>query len=101
MRRYVLGGAHDIAAGLLVALELEQTRAPGFLQQVAESAEAVVGLVEAGHAALERLLDHRAPDLLFLAALGDQRLERRQDQVDRFLFLVLLTLRRAALEPLP
>src|SRR5688572_31209215 len=101
------GGADKVAAGLLVWLKLDQVLALGLLEQVGKGAEAVVGLVEAGLAALERLLDHRAPDLLALAALGDERVQRLDHQVEGLLLLVALfagrgrglapLLRRAAL----
>src|SRR4029077_886480 len=83
------GRAEDVAARLLVRLKLDQPLLAGLLQQVGERAIAVVGLVEAGIAALERLFHHRAPDLLVGAALGDQRLERAEQEVVGFLFLVV------------
>src|SRR5258706_4952542 len=96
--------ADEVAARFLIRLELHQSAALGFLEQVGEGAEAVVGLVEAGLAALERLLDHRAPDALALAALGDERVERFEQEVEGLLLLVLARgrglatlLRRAAL----
>src|SRR5688572_31673503 len=73
----------DDAARLLVVLELEELARFGLVQQLAERAEAVVGLVEAGLPALERLLHHRPPDLFLGAALLDQRLHGLQHQVER------------------
>src|SRR6185436_10519211 len=84
-----LGRPQDVAARLLVRLKLDQSLVARLLEQVGERAVAVVGLVEAGVAALERLLDHRAPDLLVGAALGDQRLQRAEQEVERLLLLVL------------
>src|SRR5262249_51286123 len=63
-------------------------------QQLAKGAEAVGGLVEAGLAALQRLLDHRAPDFVFHAALGDQSFEGFYDHVNCLLALVGLPLLR-------
>src|SRR5207253_10919399 len=84
-----LCGADEVAARFLIRLELDQAALLGFLEQIGEGAEAVVGLVEAGLSALERLLDHRAPDALALAALGDERVERLDDQIEGLLLLVL------------
>ena len=73
-------------------------------QQVAEGAEAVVGLVEIGLAPLERVLQHRGPDPVAVAALGHERVEGLDHQLDRlglagFLFFLAAALlfRRAAL----
>src|ERR1700756_372731 len=85
-----LRGADEVAARFLIRLELDQAAALGFLEQVGKGAEAVVRLVEAGFAALERLLNHRAPDLLAFAALGDERVQRLDDQIERLLLLVLV-----------
>src|SRR3981189_1081140 len=71
-----LGGADDVAARLFVGLELDEVLLFRFLEEVGKRAEAIVGLVEPGIAALQGLLDHRAPDLLVGAAFGDERLER-------------------------
>src|SRR3954447_20145087 len=97
------GRAKDVAARLFVRLKLDQPLVTGFLQQIGERAIAVVSFVEAGIAPLERLLHHRAPDLLVGAALGDQRLERAEEEVIGLLLLVvagrrgfLALLRRAA-----
>src|SRR3954469_11695674 len=87
------GRAEDVAARLLVRLKLDQPLFAGFLEQVRKRPIAVVRLVEAGIAALERLLDHRAPDLLVGAALGDQRLERAEEEVVGFLLLVVTSRR--------
>ena len=66
---------NNVAAGFFVVLELEQPADRGLFQQTVETLEAVVSLVESGIAALERLLDHRAPDLFLVAALGGQGIE--------------------------
>src|SRR3989337_714151 len=95
------GGADEVAAGLLVGLKRDQLLALGFLEEIGKGAEAVVGLVEAGLAALERLLDHRAPDLLALAALGDERVQRLDHQVEGLLlFVALFAARGRGLAPL-
>src|SRR5690242_4020175 len=91
-----LDRADDVAAGLLVRVEADEVFLFGILEQVGEGAEAVVRLVEARIAALERLLDHRAPDALVLAALGDERLQRLDQEVERLLLLVLARRRRLA-----
>src|ERR1051326_6341589 len=78
----------EVAARLLVRVKLDQAFVAGFLEQIGEAAEAVVGLVEAGVAALERMLDHRAPDLFLRPALGLQRLEGAEHQVEGLLLLV-------------
>src|ERR1700752_3808004 len=85
----LLGRPDDVAARFLVRVKLDQALLLRFLQEIGEGAKAVVGLVESRVAALERLLDHRAPDLLVGAALRDQRLERAEQQVERLLLLVL------------
>src|SRR3977135_2863359 len=82
------GRPDDVAARFLVRVKLDQALLLRFLQEIGEGAKAVVGLVEAGVAALERLLDHRAPDLLVGAALRDERLERAEHHVEGFLLLV-------------
>src|SRR5262245_26398074 len=87
-RMPLLRRADDVAARLLVGFKPDQAFLAGLFQQVGERAKAVVALVEARVAALERLLDHRAPDLLLGTALGGQRLERGQHQVERLLLLV-------------
>src|SRR4249920_3516244 len=74
--------AHDITAGLLVPLEREHAAPLGFLEQSVERAESIIRLGEAGFAPLQRLLDHRPPDLFFRPALGEQRLYRRGDELD-------------------
>src|SRR5919201_547591 len=84
-----LRGADEVAARLLIRVELHQPFRGCLLQQIRERAEAVVRLVEAGLPALERLLDHRAPHALVLAALGDERVEGLEHELERFLLLVL------------
>src|SRR5438309_1959043 len=91
-----LCGADEVAARFLIRLELDQAALLGFLEEIGEGAEAVVGLVEAGLSALERLLDHRAPDALALAALGNERVERLQHELVGLLLLVLPRGRRLA-----
>src|SRR5690606_681260 len=79
------GGAHLVATRFLVELELDEVAGLRFLEQAVERAESVVALGEARIATLERLLDHRAPDLLFRAALGEQGLVGVDHQVHRLL----------------
>ena len=55
--------AHDIAAGFFVQFQLELLALGGFLEKIAERAEAVIRLVEPGPAPLQCLLDHGAPEL--------------------------------------
>src|SRR6185295_19570201 len=78
----LLGRPYDVAARLFVRLELDEVLLFRILEEVGESLVAIVGLVEPGIAAFQRLLHHRSPDLLLGAALGDERLERAQHQVE-------------------
>src|SRR3982751_490828 len=75
-RSALLGRTEDVAARFFVRLKLDQPLFPRLLEQIGKGAEAVVVLVEAGIAPLERLLHHRAPDLLVRAALGHERFQR-------------------------
>src|SRR5690242_13868723 len=83
-------GANDVAARLLVALEREDAAPLGFFEQSVERTKPVVRLGEAGPPALECLLHHRAPDLLFRATLGDQGFDRAGDEIDRLVSPLLL-----------
>src|SRR5687767_15127436 len=89
----VVRRADDVTAGLLVAFKLQQVPGARLLEQLVERAEAVVALVEAGIAALQRLLDHRAPDLLLVAALVDQGVDRLEHELEGFLLLVRASIR--------
>src|SRR6185503_16748002 len=71
-----LGRPEKVAARLFVGLEPDEAALFRVLEEVGEGLEAIVGLVETGLPALERLLDHRAPDLLAFAALRDQGIQR-------------------------
>src|SRR4051812_48601755 len=71
-----LGRRDDVAAGLLVRGELDETFLFRFFEEVGEGTEAIVRLVEARVAALQSLLDHRAPDFFLGAALGHERFQR-------------------------
>src|SRR5688572_27109298 len=95
-RSAALGRLDDVAARLLVRLKLDQPLLAGLLEQVGKGAESVVGLVEAGVPALERLLHHRAPDPLFRSALRRQGFQGAEHEVERFLLLVLPGRRRLA-----
>src|SRR6266850_3335346 len=83
-----LGRANEIPAGLLVRFEFDEASFLRIFEEVGERLEPIVGLVESGFAALERLLDHRAPDLLAFAALGDERAEGLDDEIEGLLLLV-------------
>src|SRR5207245_1818400 len=86
------GTANDVAARLVIALEGDRAALRGFLEQLVERAEAVVALVESRAAALQRLLDHRAPDLVLRAPLGEQGVDGGEHEVERFLLLVFVLL---------
>src|SRR5438105_13049067 len=73
-----LCGADEVAARFLIRLELDQAALLGFLEEIGEGAEAVVGLVEAGLSALERLHDHRAPYALALASRAHESVKHHQ-----------------------
>src|SRR4051812_545372 len=73
-----LGRPDDVAARFFVRLKLDQAFLLRFLEKICERPEAIVSLVEARIASLERLLDHRAPDFLVGAALRDERFERAE-----------------------
>src|SRR5712692_3226068 len=91
----VRGALDDVAARFFVALQLQHAARLRFIEKLGERRKAVIGLVEAGTAALERLLHHRAPDLLLGAAFGDERLDRLHHELQRLLGLVLVVFRRA------
>src|SRR5580765_7299194 len=80
----LLGLANDVAAGLFVRFELDEVLLFRILEQIGEGLVAIVGLFESRMPALQRLLDHRAPDLLLRAALRGERLERAEHQVEPF-----------------
>src|SRR5687767_13118385 len=88
----LLGGPDHVAAGFLVGFELDEALLLGFLEEVGEPMKAIVRLVEAGISALQRLLHHRAPDALVGVALGHQRLERAEHEIEGFLLLVAVRL---------
>ena len=58
-----------IPTGSVVELQFEQTASLGLLEQVVEGAEPVERLVESRTTALERLFDHRSPQLGPVTAL--------------------------------
>src|SRR5258708_5730001 len=84
----LLGGPDNVAARLLVGVELDEPFFTGFLEEVGERREAIVGVVEAGVTALQGLLHHRSRDLLLGAALRHERFQRTEHQVEALLFLV-------------
>src|SRR5688572_16991377 len=88
----LLGRLDHVAAGFLVGFELDETLLFGFLEEIGEGTEAIVRLVEARVSALQRLLHHRAPDALVGVALGHERLERAEHQVEGLLLLVTVAL---------
>src|SRR4051812_16669786 len=92
-----LGRPDEVAAGLFIRIELDEALLLRIFEEVRERLESIVRLVESGFAALERLLHHRAPDLLARAALGDERVQRLDHQVEGFLLLVF---RGSTLAPL-
>jgi hypothetical protein len=70
----------DVTSGALIPAKLHDTTALSVLEQVAEGAEAEVGLVEGGLLALHGLLDHGAPqDLLVLALQGQHRVHQQAE----------------------
>src|SRR5687767_8312106 len=88
----LLGRLDHVAAGFLVGFELDEALLLGFLEEIGEGMEAIVRLVETRVPALECLLYHRAPDALVGVALGHQRFERAEHQVERLLLLVAVRL---------
>src|SRR5262245_30976008 len=70
---------HPVAARFFVTLQRQRAFALGCFEHLVERAKAEVALAELRPAALEGLLDHRAPDLLLGTALGGQRLDRLDD----------------------
>src|SRR5262245_34189998 len=83
------GTRDDVAAGLRVEFEVDQLAVARLLEQVTEGLEAVVALVEPRFAPLQRLLDHRAPDLLLRVALGEEVLGRLHHELDALLAAVV------------
>ena len=79
-------------AGFFVALQREQVARGGVLQQAVEGAKAVIAFVEARATALQMSASPSIPDLLILAALGEERLNRGEDEIEGFLLAVLLFL---------
>src|SRR5678815_35714 len=88
-REETLSGSDDVAARFLVRVELDEAFLFCFFEKVGEGTEAIIRLVEPRVAALERLLDHRAPDLFLGAALGHERFQRSEHQIEALLLLVL------------
>ena len=73
---------HHVGPAALVGVQLQQAFLLGVLQQLAERAVAVVGLVERRLLALHRVLDHRRPEhLLVLAAQGQQRFQQQGERL--------------------
>src|SRR5687768_3120819 len=91
-RSALLGRANEVAARFFVRLKLDQAFLRGLFEQVREGAEAVIALVESRVAPLQRLLDHRTPDALVGVALGHQRFERAEHQIESLLLLVAVRL---------
>ncbi len=86
---FLLEATDDVAAGLLVPLQIHEAARCRLLQQAVERAETVVRFGESGPAAFEGLLDHRPPDFLLRTALLGQRLERLHDQIEGCLGAIL------------
>ena len=74
-----------VAARLLVVSQCQQTAVAGVFEQFVEGPVTVIALGEPGAAPLEGLLDHRAPDLVVGAALGEQGLDGLDREVDGLL----------------
>src|SRR5439155_4572719 len=85
---------HDVATRLFVAVEHELAATLSFFQQRVERTETVIGFVEPGLAALQRLLDHRTPDFFLGTALAQQRVDRLHNQVDRLVAPLVFALER-------
>src|SRR5258708_12902915 len=60
-RAAALGRAYEVAARLLVGLELDEPPFFRFLEEVGEGLEPIVGLVEPALPPLEPLLPHQPP----------------------------------------
>src|SRR5690242_613570 len=84
----------DDAARFFFRLEREKRARLRFLEKLSERSKTVIRLVETGRTALQRLLHHRAPDLLFRTAFREERLHRFHHEVERFLYLVRFRGRR-------
>ncbi len=87
----------DIRTRLLFASDLQEPARLGLFQQIAERAEAIVGLVEIRFAALQGVFQGRCPDLAAVAAFGHQRLERLDHHLDRARLAGVLLFLAAAL----
>ena len=74
---------HNVAAGFLVRLQLQQAALLRFHKEIVERAEPVGALVEPRMQSLDRLLDHRTPDALLLPALLGHGFQRRHHQIQR------------------
>src|SRR4029453_11067830 len=75
-----------VAAAARVFLQSQDAVSLRIPEELGEGAEAVVLLVELGVLALDRLLDHGAPDHFLV--LAQERLERVEDPLE-VLFLLL------------
>src|SRR5262245_4703026 len=84
----LLGRLDHMPAGSLVRFELDEAFLLGFLEEVGEPTEAIVRLVETRVPPFEGLLHHRAPDALVGVALGHERFERAEHEVEGLLLLV-------------
>ncbi|CUJ77982.1 Uncharacterised protein [Achromobacter dolens] len=103
-RRAARAVAVHVGARFLLAPDVQEAARLRLVQQVAEGAETVIGLVEIGPAALEGVLQGRGPDLAAVAALGHQRLESLDHHVHglrlagfQFFLAAALLVGRAAL----
>src|SRR4030095_10879492 len=83
--RAVAGQAYPVIRRVFVALELDASARRGLFEQPRERPESIIRLVESRVAALQRLLHHRAPDLVFFTPFGDERLDRVRHEIDRLL----------------
>ena len=87
---FLVEAPDDIAAGLFVGFQVHEAAGSRFLEEAVEGTKAIVRFVKARAAALEGLLDHRAPNLLLRTTFFGQRFERLHDEVERFLGSIFL-----------
>src|SRR5690554_4701658 len=70
----------EIPTGLIVLFEFEEPSFFGIFEQIIKAAVSVEGLGEVRFLALDRLLDHRTPEVL--VPLAEKGLGRFQDEVE-------------------
>ena len=92
MPRRGCAAARNKGTGFFVAPQFEETARLRLFKQIAEGTKAVICFVEIGLATLDRLLEHRRPDLAAVATFGNQGFKSRHSQINglalaRFYFL--------------